>query len=458
MALVIPQCTNEKLITILLMLNGIMMLTYVYQDKLLYDSNVNILKERKTLTRSTNAFQSQGGRSSDAIEEQLWRNASPSRRYKSPNITNIPYTIDEGDAGYYNLRNNEALRFHCGHCAVVTNSGHLLNSSAGSRIDSTECVLRMNAAPTIGFEEDVGKRTTIRVIGHANIGKTQILESEEPKMVVIPWLYVTNIDREKNVYFNIAKNLSVNHTGVEFYLFSEDKVNISEQIFKEETGINIWKEAHNWLSTGWMTMIFALDVCDRIDVYGIVPGDYCSKLTNWTTPYHYYDPKFRSECGYYNASETRLIGGHKFITEKAIYAKWYQKYNLNFYHPTWDAEDLETSNNRTNSTFLNTPYLRRYQRAMETGEMKEALLALEKKKHKVQRILKTREILRKRKEARLLRARRRIQLVKARKRNAAPKSVNSPEKNSTLQEGNDQKNNQSKGNILRKFRNINTAR
>ncbi|XP_033120487.1 alpha-N-acetylgalactosaminide alpha-2,6-sialyltransferase 3-like [Anneissia japonica] len=225
---------NEKLITILLIVNGIMMLTYIYQDKLLYDIHVSALK-RKTLTRSTNAFQN-----SDAIEEFLWRNAGPSGRHKSPSTTNIHSTIDEGDARYYNLRNNKALQFHCGHCAVVTNSGHVLNSSAGSRIDSTECVLRMNAAPTLGFEEDVGKRTTVRVIGHVNIGKTQILESEEPKMVVIPWLYLTDNNREKNEYFNIAKNLSMNHTDVEFYLFSKDKINITEQMFKEETGINIW--------------------------------------------------------------------------------------------------------------------------------------------------------------------------------------------------------------------------
>ncbi|XP_033097071.1 alpha-N-acetylgalactosaminide alpha-2,6-sialyltransferase 6-like [Anneissia japonica] len=254
----------------------------------------------------------------------------------------------------------------------------------------------MNAAPTLGFEEDVGKHTTVRVIGHANIGKAQILESEEPKMVVIPWLYVTDINREKNVYFNIAKSLSVNHMDVEFYLFSKDKVNISEQMFKEETGISIRKDAHTWLSTGWMTMIFALDVCDHIDVYGLVPENHCSKLTNWTTPYHYYDLVFRSECGYYNESETSLLRGHKFLTEKAVYAKLYQKYNLNFYYPTWDAEDLETNNNRTNSTFLDTPYLRRYQHAMETGEMKEALLELEKKEHKVRRISK--KTLRKRKK------------------------------------------------------------
>ncbi|XP_033097133.1 alpha-N-acetylgalactosaminide alpha-2,6-sialyltransferase 5-like [Anneissia japonica] len=187
-----------------------------------------------------------------------------------------------------------------------------------------------------------------------------------------------------------------------------------------------------------MTIIFAFDVCDRIDVYGLVPENHCSKLANWTTPYHYYDLEFRSECDYYNTSETHLLSGHKFLTEKAVYARWYKKYNLNFYHPTWDAEDLETSNNRTNSTFLDTPYLRRYQRAMETGEMKEALLKLEKKEHKLQR-------MEKRKEARLEKAGRR-KSRRGRRRKA--KTGNSPEQNSTLQGGSDQKRNQSTGTIL----------
>ncbi|XP_033099047.1 CMP-N-acetylneuraminate-poly-alpha-2,8-sialyltransferase-like [Anneissia japonica] len=43
-------------------------------------------------------------------------------------------------------------------CAVIGNSGILLNSSCGCEIDSHEFVLRSNIAPILGFEKDVGYR------------------------------------------------------------------------------------------------------------------------------------------------------------------------------------------------------------------------------------------------------------------------------------------------------------
>ncbi|MEQ2216224.1 hypothetical protein XENOCAPTIV_012792, partial [Xenoophorus captivus] len=44
-------------------------------------------------------------------------------------------------------------------CAVVSSAGSLRNSGLGKEI-----VLRFNAAPTSGFEKDVGSKTTIRLI------------------------------------------------------------------------------------------------------------------------------------------------------------------------------------------------------------------------------------------------------------------------------------------------------
>lgn len=49
-------------------------------------------------------------------------------------------------------------------CAVVGNSRSMLGSDLGEKIDSHNCVLRFNTAPTEGYEKDVGSRTTARVI------------------------------------------------------------------------------------------------------------------------------------------------------------------------------------------------------------------------------------------------------------------------------------------------------
>lgn len=48
--------------------------------------------------------------------------------------------------------------------AVVGSANNLLHSKQGSEIDSHKEVIRFNRATTLGFEEDVGKKVTLRCI------------------------------------------------------------------------------------------------------------------------------------------------------------------------------------------------------------------------------------------------------------------------------------------------------
>ena len=51
-----------------------------------------------------------------------------------------------------------------GSCAVVASSGLMNGSRLGEAIDAHDVVLRMNAAPTKGHEDDVGSKTTLRLV------------------------------------------------------------------------------------------------------------------------------------------------------------------------------------------------------------------------------------------------------------------------------------------------------
>ncbi|KAF0878413.1 SIA4A sialyltransferase, partial [Crocuta crocuta] len=52
----------------------------------------------------------------------------------------------------------------CRTCAVVGNSRFLRGSGHGFRINQHDMVLRMNQAPVLGFETDVGNKTTMRIM------------------------------------------------------------------------------------------------------------------------------------------------------------------------------------------------------------------------------------------------------------------------------------------------------
>mmetsp|Transcript_31671 Transcript_31671/g.59565 ORF Transcript_31671/g.59565 Transcript_31671/m.59565 type:complete len:89 (+) Transcript_31671:3-269(+) len=49
-------------------------------------------------------------------------------------------------------------------CAVVGNSGILKRRGMGGAIDSHRGVFRINQAPVVGYEVDVGARATVRLL------------------------------------------------------------------------------------------------------------------------------------------------------------------------------------------------------------------------------------------------------------------------------------------------------
>lgn len=71
----------------------------------------------------------------------------------------------------------------CRRCAVVGNSGNLKESWYGPQIDSHDFVLRMNKAPTVGFEMDVGSKTTHHLVYPESFREL----AENVSMVLVPF-------------------------------------------------------------------------------------------------------------------------------------------------------------------------------------------------------------------------------------------------------------------------------
>ncbi|XP_028938307.1 type 2 lactosamine alpha-2,3-sialyltransferase isoform X1 [Ornithorhynchus anatinus] len=58
---------------------------------------------------------------------------------------------------------DESDNVPCKRCVVVGNGGVLKNKTLGEKIDSYDVIIRMNNGPVLGYEDDVGRKTTFRL-------------------------------------------------------------------------------------------------------------------------------------------------------------------------------------------------------------------------------------------------------------------------------------------------------
>ncbi|XP_006029782.1 alpha-N-acetylgalactosaminide alpha-2,6-sialyltransferase 6 [Alligator sinensis] len=239
--------------------------------------------------------------------------------------------------GYLPVYGNKTLNSHCHQCVIITSSSHLLGSKLGSEINQVECIIRMNDAPTTGYEADVGNKTSFRVVAHSSIyqvlKKPQEFVNKTPETIFIFWGPPSKMQRS---LLRIIQRVSMSFPNMSAYVVSPGRMKQFDDLFRGETGKDREK-SRSWLSTGWFTMVIAVELCDKVHVYGMVPPNYCSKRSQpHKMPYHYYEPKGPDECTIYIHNERSRKGNHhRFITEKRVFASWASLYNITFSHPSW---------------------------------------------------------------------------------------------------------------------------
>ncbi|XP_067828919.1 alpha-N-acetylgalactosaminide alpha-2,6-sialyltransferase 3-like isoform X2 [Heptranchias perlo] len=204
--------------------------------------------------------------------------------------------------GYVSLPEQQPLRLSCHQCSIISSSGQMLGKSLGAEIDQSECVWRMNNAPTEGYETDVGSRTTVRVVSHTStplLLRQGAFISDLNNSVYIFWGPQRNMRRDgKGLVYNMLRTIRKRFPSAKLYTLTEEQMRYCDIVFKKETGK------------------------DRTEGHRNVP-------------YHYYEPSGQEECLEYYIHENARYGGHRFITEKTVFAKWAKERKIKFFNPTW---------------------------------------------------------------------------------------------------------------------------
>ncbi|XP_071983059.1 alpha-N-acetylgalactosaminide alpha-2,6-sialyltransferase 3 isoform X4 [Engystomops pustulosus] len=143
--------------------------------------------------------------------------------------------------GYINIKTHEPLQLDCGLCAIVSNSGQMIGRRAGRHIDRSSCVWRMNNAPTKGYTEDVGSRTSIRVVSHTSVPlllkDPDYFFRESNRTIYVIWGPFRNMRQDgKGIVYNMLRRTVENYNSANVYITTETRMNYCDSVFKKETG------------------------------------------------------------------------------------------------------------------------------------------------------------------------------------------------------------------------------
>ncbi|XP_066290503.1 CMP-N-acetylneuraminate-beta-galactosamide-alpha-2,3-sialyltransferase 2-like isoform X2 [Branchiostoma lanceolatum] len=182
----------------------------------------------------------------------------------------------------------------CLRCAVVGNSGNLRQSNYGEEIDGYDLIFRMNDAPTKGWEKDVGHRTT----HHFMYPESAINLPDDVSFVLLnfkpldlKWMRTALTDGSiTRTYRALKSRIQTNKSKIRVY--NPDFVKYIH---------DMWTEHHSsWPSTGSLVVLFAIHVCDEVDVYGYG----ADKQGIWN---HYWNTSYPGQSGRHDTSFEQLL-------------------------------------------------------------------------------------------------------------------------------------------------------
>ncbi|KAI6685303.1 hypothetical protein NL676_031216 [Syzygium grande] len=176
-------------------------------------------------------------------------------------------------------------------CAVVGNSGILLQGEHGELIDSHEAVIRLNNAKIKGFERNVGSKTTVSFVNsnilHLCARRERCFCHPYGADVPIVMYICQPVHLLDYTMCNSSHKAPLLVTDPSFDMLCARIVKYySVRRFAEETGkpLEAWDAAHDKVyfhySSGMQAIMLALGICDRVSVFGFGKSE--------SAKHHYY--------------------------------------------------------------------------------------------------------------------------------------------------------------------------
>ncbi|XP_072023802.1 alpha-2,8-sialyltransferase 8B-like isoform X2 [Amphiura filiformis] len=204
-------------------------------------------------------------------------------------------------------------------CAIVGNSGILLNSSCGKQIDTNDMVFRSNIPTVNEFKLDVGNKrniVTMNLVVLKQLVEAFNNKNRYPKQMSnfrqynnsIIWFQLDLTDEYRLLLTTLADGCKKAHISV-YFAFSTVSIRTISR--------TIWNIPEHVPSAGLMITTAVLTFCDEISLYGFYP--FSTDQHNRPLQYHYFDKRI------YNYTLSR----HKMPLEFSILQKLHDSKIIN---------------------------------------------------------------------------------------------------------------------------------
>ncbi|XP_074855868.1 type 2 lactosamine alpha-2,3-sialyltransferase isoform X2 [Carettochelys insculpta] len=209
---------------------------------------------------------------------------------------------------------NEDDGLSCRKCVVVGNGGVLQNKTLGQKIDSYDVVIRMNNGPIIGYEEDVGRKTTFRLFYPESIFSDPIHYDPDTTVVLLVFK-----PHDLKWLWDILSGQKINTNG--FWkkpalkmIYKPNQIRILDPVIIRQTARD-WlhfpakfprKEKPKHPTTGLIAITLAFHICHEVHLAG-----FKYNFTDRNSSLHYYGNETMSQMivnGYHNiAAEQKFL-------------------------------------------------------------------------------------------------------------------------------------------------------
>lgn len=183
-------------------------------------------------------------------------------------------------------------------CAVISSAGSLYQSKLGAFIDEHDLVMRFNHAPTEGYEDDVGTKTTIRIVNSQVVSKSKFDFLNNPlfrNITIAAW------DPGR---YNATLNEWIQSPDYDMFAnfkrFMQEQPEASAHLIDPRSLWRLWESLQSYYpgqkirqnppSSGFVGIALLVPHCHSIAVIEYVPS------TRLTGRCHYYEELHDARC------------------------------------------------------------------------------------------------------------------------------------------------------------------